>query len=233
MGRRPTRNKNLPPNMRARHRGKKTYYFYDHGGKPRREESLGTDFIAAVKRWSEIEQADIPKAISPSVKDLFEAYTRDVIPLKARSTQQENLDQIVLLREFFGDQFLLDDMEPTHVKQYKHWRHKKAVEWYQAKKRPTPPNAGQVRANRDMALLSHAFNYARETGMSHVRRPACARRLAAVSPMRRNRQLAGSVRYADPGMRRGNRPVRALNARARIRSHAAPVEPKWKSCNES
>ncbi|RQT75008.1 integrase [Burkholderia cepacia] len=62
-------------------------------------------------------------------------------------------------------------MEPTHVKQYKHWRHKKAVEWYQAKKRPAPPSAGHVRANRDMALLSHAFNYARETGMTKIANP--------------------------------------------------------------
>lgn len=30
----------------------------DHGGKPRREESLGSDFVLAVKRWSEIEQAE-------------------------------------------------------------------------------------------------------------------------------------------------------------------------------
>ncbi|MDI3304400.1 MAG: tyrosine-type recombinase/integrase [Burkholderia multivorans] len=171
MGRRPTRNKNLPPNMRARHRGNKTYYYYDHGGRPRREEPLGTDFIAAVKRWSEIEQSDIPKALTPTVKDLFDAYTRDMIPLKARSSQKENLDQIVLLKEFFGDGFVLDDMEPTHVKQYKHWRHKKAVEWYQSKKRPVPPDAGYVRANRDLALLSHAFNYARETGMTKIANP--------------------------------------------------------------
>ena len=171
MGRRPTRNKNLPPNMRARHRGKKTYYYYDHGGKPRREESLGTDFIAAVKRWSEIEQAEIPRAVSPTVRDLFEAYTRDVIPLKAPKTQQENLDQIPLLKEFFGDGFLLDDMEPTHIKQYKHWRHKKAVAWYQSKNRHAPPDAGHVRANRDMALLSHAFNYGREVGMTKIANP--------------------------------------------------------------
>jgi hypothetical protein len=35
---------------RARRRGKITYYFYDWGGKPRREESLGTDYVKAVGR---------------------------------------------------------------------------------------------------------------------------------------------------------------------------------------
>lgn len=57
MGRRPSVNCNLPPRMRARRRGKRTYYFYDCGGKPRREIPLGTDYILAVQQWATLHQA--------------------------------------------------------------------------------------------------------------------------------------------------------------------------------
>ncbi|WNO23845.1 integrase [Burkholderia phage phiBtTUL1a] len=170
MGRKPTRNKNLPPGMRARHRGKVTYYYYDHGGKPRREEPLGTDFVLAVRRWSEIEQTELPKALAPTINDAFAAYIRDVLPGKAQSSQQANLVQIGLLKKFF-DGAPLEEIEPMHVKQYMHWRHKKAIEWYESKKRPAPPNAGRVRANRDIEVLSHMFNFAREIGMTKAANP--------------------------------------------------------------
>lgn len=170
MGRKPTRNPNLPPGMRARHRGKVTYYYYDHGGRPRREESLGTEFVLAVKRWSEIEQAEMPRMLAPTIKDAFDAYMRDVLPGNAPSSQAAKLVQIGLLKEFF-DGAPLDDIEPTHVKQYMHWRHKKTVEWYQSKKRPVPPNAGYIRANRDVEVLSHMFNFARGIGMTKAANP--------------------------------------------------------------
>ncbi|NML34556.1 tyrosine-type recombinase/integrase [Paraburkholderia antibiotica] len=171
MGRTPTRNPNLPPGMRARHRGKKTYYFYDWGGKPRREESLGTDFIVAVRRWSEIEEAQTPKAAEATLKEAFDAYIRDMLPNKAPRTQKENLIQIALLKEFFGLDAPLDKIEPVHIKQYMHWRHRKAVAWYESKKRVAPPDAGHVRANRDIEVLSHMFNYAREIGMTKAPNP--------------------------------------------------------------
>jgi integrase len=171
MGRKPTRNHNLPPGMRARHRGKSTYYYYDHGGTPRKEQPLGKDFILAVKRWSEIEQAQVPKGLAPTLRAAFDTYIRDVIPIKAASTQQANLVQIGLLLEFFGDDAPLDEIEPMHVKQYMHWRCRKAIEWYEAKKRQIPPKAGQVRANRDVEVLSHAFNHSREIGLTKAANP--------------------------------------------------------------
>src|SRR6185312_7037927 len=61
MGRRPTVNKNLPSGMRARRRGDVTYYYYDAGGKPRREIALGTDYPMAVKKWAELEIDASPK----------------------------------------------------------------------------------------------------------------------------------------------------------------------------
>jgi len=171
MGRRPTRNPNLPSGMRARHRGKTTYYFYDHGGKPRREESLGTDYVLAVKRWAEIEQSQVPKQAQPTFKDAVDIYLREVLPTKARRTQLDNLKELGFLREFFEGDPLLDDIEPVHITQYFRWRNQKAVAWYAEKKRDAPANAGLVRANREIALFSHIFNNARAIGLTKAANP--------------------------------------------------------------
>jgi integrase len=61
MGRKPSKNLNLPQRMRARVRGGTTYYFYDTGGKPRREISLGTDYILAIQQWATLHEAIAPE----------------------------------------------------------------------------------------------------------------------------------------------------------------------------
>lgn len=170
MGRKPTVNLNCPPRMRARPRGKVTYYYYDWGGKPRREEPLGTDFVLAVRRWAEIEQTQVPRAAVPTFKDAADIYVREVIPTKAPRTQSDNLKELVFLREFFGEG-PLDEIEPVHIKQYLRWRHQRAVAWYEEKKRSAPPDAGHVRANREIALFSHIFNNAREIGLTKAANP--------------------------------------------------------------
>lgn len=173
MGRKPTRNKHLPYRMRARHRGKTTYYYYDHGGKPRREEPLGTDFVVAVKKWAEIEQRDAPKAATPRIKDAIDMYLREVMPTKAPRTQKDNLGELEYLRNFFGDEGHLDDVEPAHITEYLAWRHRESVARYVAKKQRPPANAGHVRANRELALFSHIFNHARSRGLTKAANP-CA-----------------------------------------------------------
>ncbi|WP_321913508.1 tyrosine-type recombinase/integrase [Paraburkholderia sp. J11-2] len=173
MGRRPTRNPNLPSGMRARHRKDTTYYYYDHGGKPRREEPLGTDFVLAVKKWAEIEGANAPKQARPTFKDAADIYMREVLPGKAPRTQEGNLREIVFLKEFFDVDSQLDEIDPEHIKQYMKWRHRKALAWYAEKKRKPPPKAGHVRANRELALFSHIFNHAREIGLTKAANP-CA-----------------------------------------------------------
>lgn len=171
MGRRPTRNPNLPSGMRARHRKGTTYYYYDHGGKPRREEPLGTDYVMAVKRWAEIEGQQAPKQAQPTFKDAVEIYLREVLPTKAPRTQTDNLKELAFLRDFFEGNPLLEEIEPAHVKQYLRWRHQQALIWYAEKKRTAPANAGHVRANREIALFSHIFNYAREIGLTKAANP--------------------------------------------------------------
>ena len=146
------------PRFRARKRGSATYYFYDHGGKPRRETALGKDYGLAIKRWAEIEHAS---ALPPPAVVLFrhvaDAYLRDVIPTKAPRTQRDNLAELARLREFFDDPPApLDAIQPGDVQDYMNWR-----------------KAAPIRATREKALLSHLWNWARANRYTSLPNP-CA-----------------------------------------------------------
>jgi integrase len=84
-----------------------------------------------------------------------------------------------MLHKFFDDPpAILDDIEPMHIRQYLDWR----IQWTVEKKTkenvervkagkdplPVPANAGHVRANREKALFSHIWNYAREKGLTKL-----------------------------------------------------------------
>jgi integrase len=148
MGRKPTVNLNLPPRMRARAKARgKVYYYYDTGGKPRREIPLGSDYTAAVRKWAELEQ-DKPEQAAQLItfKAVSDRYVRDVIPTKAARTQRDNLIELANLLEFFNNPPApLDAIKPGHIRKYLDWRGEKA----------------KVRANRERALFSHIWNMAR------------------------------------------------------------------------
>src|ERR1700731_3758829 len=56
VARRSSKHRNLPPRMRARvQRSGKTYYYYDAGGRPRKEIPLGPDFVEAVRQWCDLD----------------------------------------------------------------------------------------------------------------------------------------------------------------------------------
>ncbi|MDP3334982.1 MAG: hypothetical protein Q8S55_23805 [Methylococcaceae bacterium] len=68
--------------MRARIRGDITYYYYDTGGKPRKEISLGKVYVEAIRRWSELEG----KKTTPLIyfKDIADRYLLEIVPTKAK-----------------------------------------------------------------------------------------------------------------------------------------------------
>lgn len=134
------------PRLRLRVRGGKTYYFYDHGGKPRREESLGTEYGKAIKRWAELErEAKVPLPVAASFRSVAEAYAREVIPTKAPRTQADNAKELANLLAFFDDPPCpLEAIKPGDVMDYLRWR-----------------KSAKVRAQREKALLSHIWNWAR------------------------------------------------------------------------
>lgn len=77
----------------------------------------------------------------------------------------------------------LDKIEPRRINQYLHWLVKEAVKIAKAQNAervkngrkivPIPAKWGQVRANREKALISHMWNYARANGFAKLSNP-CA-----------------------------------------------------------
>ena len=192
MGRRPTRWTNLPKGMRARPRGNLVHYYLDTGAKPRREIPLGSDYVAAVAKWAELTSKPAPAdAAGPNTflhalngRGKCAGYRKDVLAGKAARTQEDNEKELKWLLRFFGDPPApLDQIEPVHVTQYLRWRVKAAKAAAEAKNAqrvkdgreplPIPQDLGHVRANREKALLSHIWNYAREEGLTKLPNP-CA-----------------------------------------------------------
>lgn len=156
MGRRPTRNFHLPHGMRARWRGKTVYYFYEPNSKPRREIPLGKDYTEAVRLWG-IEQERRTVGDTVTFEDVADRYEREVIPRKAPATQEINLRELANLRAVFcAVRIPLDDIDPVDVRQYLDLR-----------------RAAPYAANRERALLSHIFNFARNAGLTSKANP-CA-----------------------------------------------------------
>jgi integrase len=182
MGRKPTRWANLPRGMRARPRHKLIHYYLDTGGKPRKEIALGSDYVAAVQKWAELTKKKPSTNPMGTFAVVLEHYWEAVIPTKAPRTQADNEAEKVWLLKFFNDPPApLDAIEPTHIRKYMDWRVKEARKAAEARNEqrrkegkpvsPIPPKFGQVRANREKALFSHIWNYAREQGFTKVPNP--------------------------------------------------------------
>lgn len=156
MGRKPTINLNSPKGLRSRKRGTKIWYYFDTGGKPRKEIPLGNDYAMAVKKWAEL-QIDAKPHHQEIItfRYVAERYIKEVIPTKADNTQRDNLKELNWLYKFFDDPPVpLSKIEPINVRQYLDWRRK-------------------IRANREKALFSHIWNKAREWGYTNLPNP-CA-----------------------------------------------------------
>ena len=157
---RPRSNKNrgLPPRMIKRTRTMKSgkvwvgYYYDGRDAEGRRKEiPLGTDLDEAREKWAKLERKAVPVA-TRTVGDLLRRYERDVVPGKAKSTQEQNQKAIRQLMKSF-ESAPLEALTPNVIAQYRDAR------------------SAPVRANREIALLSHAFNMAREWGLTDRENP--------------------------------------------------------------
>ncbi|EIL88585.1 site-specific recombinase XerC [Rhodanobacter fulvus Jip2] len=159
MGRLPKRPDAVPQLRERKKPSGKTFYYYDHGGKPRREEPLGSDYGLAIKRWAEIHRASDEKpAAVITFRYVADRYRAIVIPTKAPRTQLDNAKELKQLLAYFDDPPCpLEAIEPVNVRQYLTWRSAKA----------------KIRANREKALLSHIWNWARGEGYTSLANP-CA-----------------------------------------------------------
>lgn len=175
--RRKTVSQGLPPNMIRRVRKLKSgktwesYYYTGRNadGKPV-EIPLGKDINAARRKWAELECMKIP-ADTTLMRLIFDRYELEVVPGKAPATQKENLRQLGILRKIF-DGAPIDAITPQIVAQYRDQRGRQAA----------------TGANRELALLSHVWNMAREWGYTAGENP--------VRGVRRNKERPRDF-YAD------------------------------------
>ena len=151
---RKTENQNLPPRMYRRTRKRKygkvwvAYYYRDAQGK---DIPLGSDLDQARIKWAQLETKEKPVDLL-TMKGIFDRYTRDIIPKKAPRTQKDNLAELKKLRELFDDA-PIDSITPATIAGYRDAR------------------TAKVRANREIATLSHVFNMAREWGITTKENP--------------------------------------------------------------
>lgn len=146
--------RNLPPRMyqwtRTRKSGKVwiAYYYLDMTGKAI---PLGKDLDLARVKWAELEAKEKPLDLR-TMKGIFDRYIRDIVSKKAARTQKDNLAEIKQLRPMF-DSAPIDSITPATIAGYRDAR------------------TAQVRANREIATLSHVFNIAREWGLTTKENP--------------------------------------------------------------
>ncbi|WP_268562943.1 tyrosine-type recombinase/integrase [Pseudomonas protegens] len=134
------------------------YFTYDLGGKPRKEIYLGKDYGVAIMEYARLERdrtsaAAVAKVIT--FRYVAEKYLVEFVPTKGVNTQKDNLREMKNLLAFFDDPpGPLDNIEPIHIRQYL-----------------TRRESAPVRANREKALFSGIWNYARNKGYTALAPP--------------------------------------------------------------
>lgn len=124
------------------------YYYEDSSGK---ERPLGTDLDLARIKWAELQAKEKPADLR-IMRSIFDRHVRDVLPGKAPRTQSDNLKELKQPRKVLDDA-PIDALTPAMIAQYRDARKAK------------------VRANREIATLSHVFNMAREWGLTANQNP--------------------------------------------------------------
>ncbi len=149
MGRHPTKNLNLPSHMRARmQKSGKIYYYYDLGGKPRKEKPLGPDYVLAVQQWAELNS--LPAPVRPTVGYAIIRYlSSPTYAALSSGTQADYKFAIDKIQDAFGEA-PLDDVEPAILNLY---LQKRGVE-------------SKHRAQREIAVLGMIFRFARSIGLT-------------------------------------------------------------------
>lgn len=158
MRQRSSANRDLPPRMIRRIRKGTTgkiwvsYYYNgrDAAGK-RKEIPLGSDLDQAKVEWARLE-CKAPLKPNHLMAYVFDRYEKEIIPGKAIRTQSDNHKELKQLRRAF-ESAPIESITPQVVAQYRDAR------------------TAKVRANREIALLSHAFTIAREWGLTDKANP--------------------------------------------------------------
>lgn len=136
----------------------KIYFYYDCGPDSkgvRKWKSLGSNFVDAVRQWSELECA--PADVAYTFREAAEEYFKSAeFRQKAPRTQSDYLHYAENLYEYFDDPPApLDAIDTHHVQKYHERRSKTAL----------------TRANREIAFFSIVWNFARRMGYTSKANP--------------------------------------------------------------
>lgn len=144
--------------MRARpQKSGVVYFYYDTGGKPRKEIPLGSDYILALKKYAELEIDAAPRWRGMlTFRYVADKWKLEVLPmLKPGTANQYRMSLKPLIMYFDNPPAPLHKIEPQHIKAFVRWRGK----------------TSKVRANRDKAVFSLIWNWAREEGITALQNP--------------------------------------------------------------
>lgn len=152
MGRRKSKqNAHLPPRMSARPMKSGTVHYYyrpTSGGAI----ALGTDLAEAKVKWAQLEHAG-QISTANDFAGISSRYRAEALPKLAPKTQYDYIASLARLDKAFGH-FPLGQIKPHHVRQYLDKR------------------SAKVSANREIAVFSALFNWAREKGLTDAPNPA-------------------------------------------------------------
>ena len=129
-----------------------TYYFYDRRPEGEADIPLGTDFAQAPARWEEIHHR-APR-IADTLAEAFERWERERLPLyTVKDTRASFARQLKRLAPVFGES-RWDDIELPHLVGY------------------LAARSAKTQGNREMALLSIVWHWARTVGLTRLPFPA-------------------------------------------------------------
>ena len=106
MGRKPIKPDSVTRLRKRTQRSGNVFYYYDLGGKPRKEIALGSDYGMAIIEYAKLEKSRTSSALVQTILTfayVAEIYMKEVVPTKAPATQKDNARELKQLLSFFND----------------------------------------------------------------------------------------------------------------------------------
>ena len=129
-----------------------TYYVYDMRGTGRPDVALGSDYEAALRRWDELHNR-APR-VAGTLQEAFDRWSADVLPTYGNANTRRGYDMnLRRIAPVFGPA-TWGAVTLGVMKQY------------------LAKRSGKTQANREMALLSVVWNWARCEGLTELPFPA-------------------------------------------------------------
>jgi len=139
--------------MRKRvQRSGRIFYYLDTGAKPRKEIPLGDDYILALAKYAELQQADEPTQHA-TFGDVIARYRRDVLPTLSTNTIRTHTSDMKHLEKSFSAA-PLGQLRPMHIRNFL-----------------TDHADKPTTANRCKRLFSTLWNHARGWGYTDAENP--------------------------------------------------------------